>query len=37
VAVDYAVAFANAEGGVIVFGIADRIRGWKNAIHGVSG
>lgn len=37
VAVEYAVAFANAEGGVIVLGIADKIRGWKNAIHGVSG
>ena len=33
-AVEYAVCFANAEGGVIVFGIADRTRGRAAAIHG---
>ena len=27
VAVEYAVCFANAQGGVVVFGVADRIRG----------
>ncbi|NLY00514.1 MAG: hypothetical protein GXY83_30835 [Rhodopirellula sp.] len=37
VAVEYAVCFANAEGGVIVFGVADRIRGRAAAIHGARG
>jgi len=37
VAVEYAVAFANAEGGVIVFGVADRTRGRAAAIHGATG
>ncbi len=36
-AVEYAVCFANAEGGVIVFGVADRVRGRAAAIHGASG
>jgi len=35
VAVEYASCFANAEGGVIVFGVADRVRGRGQAIHGV--
>lgn len=34
VAVEYAVCFANAEGGVVVFGVADRMRGRAAAIHG---
>ncbi len=34
VAVMYAACFANAGGGVIVFGIEDRVRGRANAIHG---
>ena len=37
VAVEYSVAFANAEGGVVVFGVADKIRGRGCAIHGASG
>lgn len=37
VAVEYAVAFANAEGGVIVFGVADRTRGRAAAVHGAAG
>jgi ATP-dependent DNA helicase RecG len=37
VAVEYAVAFANGEGGVIVFGVADRTRGRAAAIHGARG
>ena len=36
-AVEYAVCFANAEGGVVVFGVADRTRGREAAIHGASG
>ena len=36
VAVDYAVCFANAEGEVVVFGVADRTRGRMAAIHGAS-
>lgn len=36
-AVEYAVCFANGEGGVIVFGVADRIRGRNTAIHGARG
>ena len=35
VAVEYAVCFANAEGGVVVFGVADRVTaGRAKAIHG---
>lgn len=34
VAIEYAVCFANAEGGVVVFGVADRTRGRVAAIHG---
>jgi len=37
VAVDYAVCFANAEGGVIIFGVADKARGRAAAIHGAEG
>jgi ATP-dependent DNA helicase RecG len=37
VAVEYAACFANGEGGVVVFGVADRTRGRANAIHGASG
>ena len=34
VAVEYAVCFANAQGGVVVFGVADKTRGRAAAIHG---
>lgn len=34
VAVEYAVCFANAEGGVIVFGVVDKMRGRAAAIRG---
>jgi ATP-dependent DNA helicase RecG len=37
VAVEYAVCFANAQGGVVVFGVADRTRGRTAAIHGARG
>lgn len=37
VAVEYAACLANADGGVIVFGVADRLRGRAAAIHGASG
>lgn len=37
VAVEYAACFANAEGGTVVFGVADRTRGRAKAIHGASG
>ena len=37
VAVEYAACFANGEGGVVVFGVADRTRGRAQAIHGASG
>lgn len=37
VAVEYAACFANAEGGVVVFGVADRTRGRSEAIHGAKG
>ncbi|HYX23705.1 MAG TPA: RNA-binding domain-containing protein [Thermoanaerobaculia bacterium] len=37
VAVEYAACFANAEGGVVVFGVADRTRGRAKAIHGAAG
>ena len=36
-AVEYAVCFANAEGGVMVFGVADKVRGRAVAIHGAKG
>jgi len=37
VAVEYAVCFANAQGGVVVFGVADKVRGRTAAIHGARG
>jgi ATP-dependent DNA helicase RecG len=37
VAVEYAACFANGEGGVVVFGVADRVRGRARAIHGAAG
>jgi len=37
VAVEYAACFANAEGGVVVFGVADRTRGRSRAIRGAAG
>lgn len=37
VAYEYASCFANASGGVLVFGIDDKLKGRKHAIHGVSG
>lgn len=37
IAVEYAACFANAEGGVAVFGVADRTRGRDKAIHGAAG
>ncbi len=37
IAVEYAACFANADGGVIVFGVADRTRGRIAAIHGAQG
>lgn len=36
-AIEYAVCFSNAYGGVVVFGISDRTRGRSKAIHGVKG
>ena len=36
IAIEYAVCFANAEGGVIVFGVADRTRSRVAALHGAS-
>jgi ATP-dependent DNA helicase RecG len=37
VAIEYAVCFANAGGGAVLFGVADRLLGRKHAIHGASG
>lgn len=37
IAVEYAVCFANADGGVIVFGVSDGVRGRAAAIHGAKG
>lgn len=37
VAVEYAVCLANADGGVVVFGVADKTRGRTAAIHGARG
>ncbi len=37
VAVEYAVCFANARGGVVVFGVDDKKVGRANAIHGARG
>lgn len=35
VAIEYAVCFSNADGGVVVFGVSDKTLGRSNAIHGV--
>ncbi len=35
-AAEYAVCMANSEGGAIVFGVADRVKGKATAIHGVT-
>ena len=37
VACEYAACFANAEGGVLVFGVADKTLGRVQAIHGARG
>ncbi len=37
VACEYAVCFANAGGGVVVFGVADKVRGRAAAIQGTQG
>ncbi len=37
VAIEYTVCFANADGGVIVFGVSDGKRGRSASIHGVRG
>lgn len=37
VACEYAACFANAEGGLVVFGVQDQVRGRAAAIHGVPG
>jgi len=36
-ATEYAVCFANADGGMVVFGVADKVVGRATAIHGASG
>lgn len=36
-ACEYAACFANAAGGMVVFGVADKVRGRSQAIHGVRG
>ena len=36
-ACEYACCFANGGGGVVVFGVADKVRGRKQAIHGAKG
>ena len=36
-ACEYAACFANAAGGVVVFGVADKVRGAALAIHGAKG
>lgn len=36
-ACEYASCFANARGGVVVFGVADRLRGRSRAITGAAG
>ncbi|MDI6720667.1 MAG: putative DNA binding domain-containing protein [Methanomicrobiales archaeon] len=37
IAVEYTVCFANTTGGVVVFGVSDRITGRSRAIHGAQG
>ncbi len=36
-ACEYACCFANGGGGVVVFGVADKVRGRRQAIHGAKG
>jgi len=36
-ACEYAICFANAGGGTVVFGVADKLRGRVRAVHGVRG
>ena len=36
-ACEYACCFANGAGGVVVFGVADKVRGRRQAIHGAKG
>ena len=36
-ACEYASCFANASGGVLIFGVADKVRGRAQAIHGAKG
>ena len=35
IAKEYAVCFANADGGAVIFGVADRTKGRTEAIHGI--
>lgn len=37
VACEYAACFANGAGGVLIFGVSDRLRGRAEAIHGAEG
>lgn len=37
IAIECAACFANTDGGVILFGVADRVLGRSSAIHGVKG
>lgn len=37
VACEYASCFANGSGGVVVFGVSDKVRGRAQAIHGAAG
>lgn len=37
VACEYSACFANAEGGVIIFGVSDKLIGRNQAIHGAAG
>jgi len=37
IALEYAACFANGDGGVVIFGVSDKIIGRSKAIHGVSG
>ncbi len=37
IATEYAACFANGNGGVVVFGVSDKVVGRQNAIHGAKG
>ena len=37
VAIEYSICFANADGGLVVFGVSDRTVGRSAAIHGAKG